>query len=195
MKKILILLVMMLGLVGCGSEQSVDPTTIPTPMVEAEVTTTTPAPTEKVEPTTAPVPTEKVEPTIAPTETPVESEDEMKDYYVDPNTGEKVEITPTETPEPTPEVSEKITLYGEIVGVRINKGILTFDIHVACPHGDNGMCYAGNYLAYSVDVEANAENEKLYSKGSVVQVILDKIPGKCSAVTHFLTIGDVKVVK
>lgn len=193
MKKMLILLVMMLSLVGCGSEQNVDST--PTPTIEAEMTTTAPVPTEKVEPTTTPIPTEKVEPTIAPTEAPVESEDEMKDYYVDPNTGEKVEIVPTVTPEPTPEVSEKITLYGEIVGVRINKDILTFDIHVACPHGDNGMCYAGNYLAYSVDVEANAENEKLYSKGSVVQVILDKIPGKCSAVTHFLTIDNVKVVK
>jgi hypothetical protein len=122
----------------------------------------------------------------------------MKNYYVDPNTGEKVEIAPmaTPTPEPTPEASEKMTLYGEIFEVTISKGILTFDIHVACPHGDNGMCYAGTYLIYQVvDVEANAENEKLYSKGSIVQVSLDKIPGKCSAVTHFLTLDNVKVVK
>lgn len=104
MKKMLILLVMMLGLVGCGSEQGVDSTTIPTP-------------------------TETVITTPTPTEAPVESEDEMKDYYVDPNTGEKVEITPTETPA-TDEVVNNLTtktIFAEMTSVSEDRIGFKFD--------------------------------------------------------------------
>lgn len=167
MKKMLILLVMMLGLVGCGSEQNVDST--PTPTIEAEMTTTTP------------IPTEKVEPTIAPTEAPVESEDEMKDYYIDPNTGEKVDKEPVIEAEPTttPQVEARI-YYGEVTDYEEDGTVIL--VHVECTHEGNfvGLCWGGGQGSIVRFRFENAEDvEKQYPIGTVVKMVSTGEPLMC----------------
>ena len=146
MKKILMLVMMVvtMGLIGCGEmtaeemekeivsiaeENGYEMIIIKKNDIEVESATysvreeveETPVPTRITTPT--PVPTEKVTPTPFPTPTSVPTEesevtDEVIDYKINPNTGEKIPVYATPTPEPiisAGEVSQTVWKYAKYV--------------------------------------------------------------------------------